>query len=181
MDAREYRIIMTSDGSMKREIITTVDDLQKGVRLLIDLPCRVTINTDEYRIFYDKVQSFVGRFNLVDTNEWLEVDRWLIKKPNEYLTLEEAGHIKLALEKLRMRALDMVGGRLTEEEKCKSEERIDESFKELREIGQKQVELLANQNDTLRNSNKSVQRWNVTMFIVAIAGIAISIVVAIFK
>ena len=166
---------------MKEEITRAIDELQRHVRVLIELPCRVTINTNEYRIFYDKVQSFVGRFNLVDTNEWLEVDRWLIKKPNEYLTLEEAGHLKLALEKLRMRALEIVGERLTEEEKCKSEERIDESFKELREIGQKQVELLANQNDILKNSNKSVQRWNVAMFIVAIVGVAISVVVAIFR
>ena len=166
---------------MNEEITRAIDELQRNVRVLIDLPCRVTINTNEYRIFYDKVQSFVGRFNLVDTNEWLEVDRWLIKKPNEYLTLEEAGHIKLALEKLRMRALEVVGERLTEEERCKSEERIGESFKELRGIGQKQVELLANQNDILKNSNKSVQRWNVAMFIVAIVGVAISVVVAIFK
>lgn len=166
---------------MSEEITRAIDELQRHVRVLIDLPCRVTINKNEYRIFYDKVQGFVGRFNLVDTNEWLEVDKWLIKKPNEYLTLEEAGHIKLALEKLRMRALEMAGERLTEEERCKSEERIDESFKELREIGQKQVKLLANQNDILKNSNKSVQRWNVAMFIVAIIGCAISVVVAIFK
>ena len=91
---------------MHEEITSAIDELQRHVRLLIDLPCRVTINTNEYRIFYDKVQGFVGRFNLIGTNEWLEVDRWLIKKPNEYLTLEEAGHIKLALEKLRMRALE---------------------------------------------------------------------------
>lgn len=166
---------------MNEEISRAIDELQRHVRVLIDLPCRVTINTNEYRIFYDKVQGFVGRFNLVDTNEWLEVDRWLIKKPNEYLTLEEAGHIKLALEKLRMRALEVAGEYLTEEEKCKSEERIDESFKELREIGQQQVELLANQNDILKDSNKSVQRWNVVMFIVAIIGVAISVVVAIIK
>ena len=166
---------------MHEEITSAIDELQRHVRLLIDLPCRVTINTNEYRIFYDKVQGFVGRFNLIGTNEWLEVDRWLIKKPNEYLTLEEAGHIKLALEKLRMRALEIVGEGLTAEEKCKSERRIDESFKELREIGQRQIELLTNQNDILKSSNKSVQRWNVAMVIVAIIGIATSIIVAIFK
>lgn len=94
---------------IKDEITVAIDELQKGVRVLIDLPSRVTINTEEYQRFYDKVQGVVGRYNLDGTEEWLEVDWWLIKKPNEYLTLEEAGHLKLALEKFRIRALMVTG------------------------------------------------------------------------
>ena len=36
----------------KDEITSVIDELQKGVRILIDLPGRVTINTEEYRKFY---------------------------------------------------------------------------------------------------------------------------------
>lgn len=38
---------------IKDEITVAIDELQKGVRVLIDLPSRVTINTEEYQRFYD--------------------------------------------------------------------------------------------------------------------------------
>ena len=181
MDMNDVLVFKRDADVMKKEITAAIDELQRDVRLLIDLPGRVTINTREYCSFYDKVLGFAGRYNLIETREWGEVNRWLIKKPNEYLTLEEAGYLKLALEKLRTRAFEIVGEGLTEDEKTRSEERIDESFSELREIGHKQIELLNNQIGILKNNNKSVQRWNVIMFVVAIVSIAISITVAFLK
>ena len=79
--------------AMKDEITFFIDELQAGVRKLIALPVKVTTQLEEYRLFFDKVQSFVGRYNLAQTEEWEDVDRWLIKQPNEYLSLEEAGHL----------------------------------------------------------------------------------------
>ena len=161
---------------LKDEITVAVDELQKGVRVLIDLPSRVTINTEEYRRFYDKVQGFVGRYNLDGTEEWLDVDRWLIKKPNEYLTLEEAGHLKLALEKLRMRALMVTGEKITAEEKTIADKRIEESFKELNQFGQEQTRLLKEQIEILKGGNTSARIWNWIMFVIAIAGIVVAMV-----
>ena len=155
----------------KEEITAAVDDLQRGVRLLIEMPGRVTINTDEYRVFYDKVQSFTGRYNLTETEEWREVDRWLIKKPKEYLTLEEAGRLKLALEKLRMRAIVNLENMLTAEEKAEANKRIDEAFKELYKLGCEQIQLLKDQVAILKNGNKSARVWNWIMFGVALLGI----------
>ena len=161
---------------LKDEITVAVDELQKGVRVLIDLPSRVTINTEEYRRFYDKVQSFVGRYNLDSTEEWEDVDRWLIRRPNEYLTLEEAGHLKLALEKLRIRALMVTGEKLTAEERTLAEKRIEESFKELNQFGQEQVRLLKEQIEILKIGNKSARMWNWIMFRIAIVGVVIAMV-----
>ena len=161
---------------VKDEITAAVDELQKKVRVLIDLPGRVTINTEEYRRFYDKVQDFVGRYNLDGTEEWLDVDRWLIKKPNEYLTLEEAGHLKLSLEKLRMRALMVTRGELTAEERTIADKRIEESFRELNQFGQEQIRLLKEQIEILKSGNKSSRMWSWIMFGIAIAGVVVAIV-----
>ena len=159
----------------KDEITSVIDELQKGVRILIDLPGRVTINTEEYRKFYDKVQGFVGRYNLADTEEWESVNRWLIKKPSEYLTLEEAGHIKLGLERLRMRALMVMGEMLTEKEKTKVNKRIEESFREINKLGQEQINLLNEQIEILKDGNVSARRWNWIMFGIAVVGIVVAI------
>ena len=97
----------------KDKITALIDELQDGVRELIAMPGRVTIGTEAYRNFFDKVQSFVGRYDLVKTEEWKSVDKWLIRKPNEFLTLEEAGHLKLALEKLRLKAIECAETPLT--------------------------------------------------------------------
>lgn len=162
--------------SKKEEITASVDELQAGVRVLIDVPCRVTINTREYRDFYDKIQSFVGRYNLANTIEWMSVDRWLIKKPNEYLTLEEAGHLKLALEKLRERAIVIAGEEPTEQDKKENERRIDEAFKEISTLGREQIDLLKCQISILESKSKSSQRWNWIMFIIALIGVIVAMV-----
>ena len=160
---------------LKDEITVAVDELQREVRVLIDLPGRVTINTEEYRRFYEKVQGFVGRYNLANTEEWESVNRWLIKKPNEYLTLEEAGYIKLGLEKLRMRALMVTGEMLTEEDKTIVNTRIEESFREINKLGQEQIKLLNEQIEILKGGNVSARRWNWIMFGIAVVGIVVAI------
>ena len=44
---------------VKDEITVAVDELQKGVCVLIDSHSYVTIDTEECRTFYDKVHGFV--------------------------------------------------------------------------------------------------------------------------
>ena len=162
----------TSDAD---EITTIVDELQLSIRLLIDSPGKVTINHGEYRRFYDKIQGFVGRYNLVNTAEWADVNRWLITKPNEHLTLAEAGNLKLALEHLRMKAIKEKVGCLTEIDTVVSKARIEEGFHNLDSIGQEQLLFLKEQIDILQKGNKSARLWNWVMFIVALSGIIIAL------
>lgn len=162
----------------KDTITALIDELQDGVRELIAMPGRVTIATEEYRHFYDKVQSFAGRYDLVKSDEWKSVDKWLIRRPNEYLTLEEAGHLKLALEKLRLKAIESVQERLSENEQKDSEKRTEDHFLELNEIGSKQIRLLNEQNEILRASDKTAKRWYWIMFVVALAGVVAAFVQA---
>lgn len=159
----------------EEEITLKIDELQAGVRLLIDMPGEVTINCAEYRDFYNNVQGFASRYDLNDTLEWREVEKWLIKKPNEYLTLEEAGFLKQALEKLRLKAFAKTGVEITRQVKTENEQRVEKSFEEIILIGHEQANLLKQQIKTLEDKSKSSQRWNWIMFITAIIGIAISI------
>lgn len=162
----------------KDKITALIDELQDGVRELIAMPGRVTIGTEAYRNFYDKVQSFVGRYDLVKTEEWKRVDKWLIRKPNEFLTLEEAGHLKLALEKLRLKAIECAETPLSENEKTDSDRRTEEHFLELSQIGSEQIQLLNEQNEILKTSGKTAKRWYWIMFAIALAGVVAAFVQA---
>ena len=162
----------------KDKITALIDELQDGVRELIAMPGRVTIGTEAYRNFFDKVQSFVGRYDLVKTEEWKSVDKWLIRKPNEFLTLEEAGHLKLALEKLRLMAIECAETPLTENEKTDSDRRTEEHFLELSQIGSEQIQLLNEQNEILKASGKTAKWWYWIMFAIALAGVVAAFVQA---
>lgn len=162
----------------KDKITALIDELQDGVRELIAMPGRVTIGTEAYRNFFDKVQSFVGRYDLVKTEEWKSVDKWLIRKPNEFLTLEEAGHLKLALEKLRLKAIECAETPLTENEKTDSDRRTEEHFLELSQIGSEQIQLLNEQNEILKASGKTAKWWYWIMFAIALAGVVAAFVQA---
>lgn len=162
----------------KDQITTAVDGLQACVRKLVELPCKVTINTQEYRVFFDAAKEFAGRYNLVDSREWADVDRWLIKQPNEHLTLEEAGYLKLALEKLRFKALEVAGERLTEDETKKANKQVEEFFLEIIKHGSEQIQLLNEQNDILKASGKTAKRWYWIMFAIALAGVVAAFVQA---
>ena len=162
----------------KDKITALIDELQAGVRELIAMPGRVTTGTEAYRTFFDKVQSFVGRYDLAKTEEWKSVDKWLIRKPNEFLTLEEAGHLKLALEKLRLKAIECAEEPLPENEKSDSARRMEDDFLELSQIGSEQIRLLNEQNEILKASGKTAKWWYWIMFAIALAGVVAAFVQA---
>ena len=92
---------------MKDEINKVIDELQESVRFFIEVRARVTIDLPQYRHFYDAIQRFIGKHDLENTDEWKELDRWLIRKSREHMTPKEAVAIQRALEGLRRKAINV--------------------------------------------------------------------------
>ena len=92
---------------MRSQIECTIDELQEDVRYFIEVRGRVTIDLPRYRMFYDKIQQFVGRFGLENTAEWKELDKWLLHTSREYMVDKEACAIQRALDALKERALQI--------------------------------------------------------------------------
>ena len=85
--------------------------------------------------------------------------------------MEEAGHLKLALEKLRLKAIECAEEPLAENEKTDSDRRTEEHFLELNRIGGEQIQLLTEQNEILKASGETAKKWYWIMFVIALAGI----------
>lgn len=92
---------------MRDQIESTIDELQEDVRYFIEIKGSVTIDLPRYRSFYDKIQQFIGRFGLVDTAEWRELDKWLVHTSRGQMLRNEACAIQLALDALKDRALQV--------------------------------------------------------------------------
>ncbi len=92
---------------MRGQIECTINELQEDVRYFIEVRARVTIDLPRYRTFYDKIQQFVGRFDLENTAEWKELDKWLLHTSREHMVAKEACAIQRALDALKERALQI--------------------------------------------------------------------------
>ncbi len=99
---------------MKADIDKVIDELQESVRFFIEVDARVTIDLPQYRCFYDTIQRFIGKHGLENTNEWKELDHWLIKTSKEHMTRQEAVAIQRALECLRRKAVEVSKGNCAE-------------------------------------------------------------------
>ena len=92
--------------------------------------------------------------------------------------MEEAGHLKLALEKLRLKAIECAEEPLPENEKSDSARRMEDDFLELSQIGSEQIRLLNEQNEILKASGKTAKWWYWIMFAIALAGVVAAFVQA---
>ena len=92
---------------MKDDVDKVIDELQESVRYFIEVDARVTIDLPQYRRFFDTIQRFIGKHGLENTEEWKELDNWLIKTSKEHMTRQEAVAIQRALECLRKKAVEV--------------------------------------------------------------------------
>ena len=69
---------------------------------------KVTTELELYRSFFLDINQFAKRYDLITTDEWGQVEQWLIHKTTEYLSFDEATHLKRAIEPLRIKAISYV-------------------------------------------------------------------------
>ena len=99
--------VETTGKSLEDDIDKVIGELQESVRFFIEVHAHVTIDLPQYRCFYDAIQRFVGKYRLENTDEWKELDRWLIRTSREYMTPQEAVAIQRALDGLRRKAVEV--------------------------------------------------------------------------
>lgn len=97
---------------MKNEINKYIEEISNQLHELIVIPDKVTVNLQLYRSFFSNINQFAIRYHLCKTDEWHQVDKWLIKKSTEFLTLDEAMCLMRAIEPLRERALSSISSKV---------------------------------------------------------------------
>lgn len=82
-----------------------IEELISIIHELIKYNGHVTYTYPDYRKFHDGITNFVIKNNFEDTEEWKNIDKYLLIKSNQYLTNEEANCILTNLEKLKRKII----------------------------------------------------------------------------
>lgn len=93
------------------EVNEVNERINKILNQLLELfitPEKVTTKLELYQSFFSDINQFAKRYELITTDEWKQVDQWLIHKSTEYLPPDEATHLKRAIEPLRIKAISYV-------------------------------------------------------------------------
>ena len=94
------------------EINERIDKILNQLHGLFVTREKVTINLESYRSFFSNINQFAMRYDLITSEEWKQVEQWLIQKPTEYLPFDEATHLMRAIAPLRKKAISNVSSKI---------------------------------------------------------------------
>ena len=83
------------------DYMLVIDELIAIIKNLILYRGRVDFTHPEYRKFHDGITEFVYKNNFDETIEWKNIDKYLLIKSNQFMTIDEANIILQNLEKLK--------------------------------------------------------------------------------
>lgn len=90
--------------------ITTVDNLIEQLRNIIRFQGKVVYDTPIYEKFHKEVTEYIHSIHFDNTSEANLIQKNLIWKPSQYLSIKEAEVILTALENIRLKMLERING-----------------------------------------------------------------------